>query len=176
MSTSFIVNPEVQLLISSKSLPSKLKGSTSKSSPRSVSKPVEFSERELELLIKLNETKVEKPQRNENKVEKASKKDKSKSYTLPEVKKLKEELGDATFLCDLIAGAELRLPENEVIERNPELEKRIQRLKAQQEQRVYDSMTKNVDSRRKYEPEETIAFQCELHVGHLTCTFNLDLS
>lgn len=167
MTTSFIANPEVQLIVSSKSLPGKQKSSTSKSSHDVSSKLVEFSERELELLIKLNDLEVQTLKSNRHKTEKSLKNDKTKSFTLPEVKQLKEELGDSTFLCDLMPGTELRLPENEVIERNPVLEKRIQRLKLQQEQRVYDTMTKNVDSRRKFEPEETISYQCKFHVVKL---------
>lgn len=63
------------------------------------------------------------------------------------------------YLHELIKGSKLMLPANEVIERNPELEKRCQRLKREQDEKRYRMMTKNVDSRRTYEPDETIASQ-----------------
>lgn len=157
---SFIVCPEIKLILSNKSLSGKLKSSNGKSSQRSVSEQVKFSARELELLQKLNKLEV-KTSTNENKGDKKLKKDKTTALTLSEVKGLKTELGNATYLCDVIDGADFRLPENEVVERNPVLEKRIQRLKREQEQRVYNSMTKNVDSSRKFEPEETISYQCK---------------
>lgn len=158
MSKSFIINPEVSLAISSKSLPRKKKSSDEASGQPS---QVKFSARELELLGKVNEINLEKTstKENENKSGKLTKKDKLTTLTLSELKELKEELEFPVFLCDVIEGAVVKLPENEIVERNPVLEKRIQRLKAEQEQRVYNSMTKNVDSSRKYQPEETISFQ-----------------
>lgn len=164
---SFIINPEVNLIVSNKSLPKKKTAKNEKSSHPSSLPLVTFSQRELELLIKLNDLKVGKSSgkssTNEKKNEKQAKRDKTTSLTLQEVKELKADLGESEFLCDIIEQSELKLPENEILERNPVLEKRIQRLKAQQEQRVYNSMTKNVDSSRRYQPEETIAFQCKLH-------------
>lgn len=161
MSTSFIVNPEVRLIVSSKSLPNKKKSNGGIASHESVAAQVKFTERELELLRKVNELKLEKSTTKDSKKERTSKKDKTTSLTLNEVKAIKKELGDSSFLCDVIDKAELKLPENEIVERNPVLEKRIQRLKAQQEQRVYNSMTKNVDTSRKHIPDETISFQCK---------------
>lgn len=155
---SFILNPEIKLVLSNKSLPGKFKSSDGKSSQRSATEQVKFSERELELLQKVNKLELEKISTKVSSDEK-SKKDKTTALTLSEVKGLKKELGEATYLCDVFDGADFRLPENEIVERNPVLEKRIQRLKREQEQRVYNSMTKNVDSSRKYEPEETISYQ-----------------
>lgn len=163
MSTAFIVNPEITLVISSKSLPSKKSTKDEKSSHKPCDAQVQFSKRELELLKKVNDLEVEKLSTKGKKKEKLVKRDKTTSLTLSELKGLKNELGDSAFLCDILDEAELKLPENEIVERNPILEKRIQRLKVQQEQRVYDSMTKNVDSSRKYQPEETISFQCKFH-------------
>lgn len=63
------------------------------------------------------------------------------------------------YLHELIVGSVLILPSNEIIERNPELEARCQRLRREQDDQRYRQMTKNVDSTRTYEPEETIAYQ-----------------
>lgn len=156
---SFIVNPEIKLLISSKS--TSRKPATKDASHKLTSSQVKFSERELDLLKKVSELKLEKLSTNESTKEKHVKHGKTTALTLLELKQLKHDLGDNLFLCDIIDGAELKLPENEIKERDPELEKRIQRLKAQQEQRAYNSMTKNVDSSRKFIPEETISYQCK---------------
>jgi len=148
------------LIISKKFIPSNKKSKDDKFSQKSTPSQVQFSERELDLLKKVNELKIGKLSTKENKKEKQQvKRDKTSLLTLSEVKKLKEDLDDTSFLCDLIDEAELNLPENEIVERNPELEKRIQRLKARQEQTIYNSMTKNVDSSRKHIPEETISYQ-----------------
>lgn len=158
----FIKTPEIQLVINSKSLPSKQKANDGAASHPAVTKQVKFNEWELDLLKKVRELKIDEKTStttNENIAEKSSKKDKTTSLSLADVKRLKEELGEGSYLCDVIAGAQLILPENEIIARNPVLEKRIQRLKAEQEQRVYNTMTKNVDSSRRFMPEETIAFQ-----------------
>lgn len=63
------------------------------------------------------------------------------------------------YLHELIEHSQLILPSNQVIERNAELEKRCQRLRREQEDQRYRQMTKNVDTTRTYEPEETIAYQ-----------------
>lgn len=60
---------------------------------------------------------------------------------------------------DLMIGCDIKLPQPVDEPRNQELEARIQRLKAQQANREYKSMTKNVDTVRLHEPEETIAYQ-----------------
>lgn len=160
MSTSFIKNPEIGLILSNKSVPKKKKPSSDSTSQQG-SLQVQFSDREIELLKKVNDLEFHKGKTNDKK-ENVAKNSKTTSLTLKEVKDLKSALDDSNYLCDIVNGAELKLPENEIVERNPVLEKRIQRLKMQQEQRVYDSMTKNVDSSRKYQPEETISFQCKL--------------
>lgn len=154
MSTSFIVNPEIKLVVDRKILPKVTKGHTDVDG---TSKRVTFSERELDLLKKVNNLDIA-PQNYENKKE-TLKRDKTTTLSLDELKQLK---AGGTFLCDVIDTASLVLPQNEFVERNPVLEERIQRLKRDQEQRVYNTMTKNVDTRRKYEPEETISYQCKL--------------
>lgn len=157
---SFIVSPEIKVNINNKNLPVNFKGKADKCSQQPISKQVKFSDREKEILKKLSSEEIEKLSTNESTNVKA-KKDKTTALTLPELKRLKTELAGSSFLCDVIEGANFKLPENEIVERNPELEKRVKRLMREQEQRVYNSMTKNVDSSRKFEPEETIAYQSE---------------
>lgn len=66
---------------------------------------------------------------------------------------------DKIYLHELLAKSVIILPKNEIIKRNPILEARCEKLRAEQEARHYRSMTKNVDNRRKHEPEDTIAYQ-----------------
>ncbi|EDW97980.1 transmembrane protein 199 [Drosophila yakuba] len=63
------------------------------------------------------------------------------------------------FLHQLIESCDLLLPENEMKPRNPELEARCQRLRAEQHNRDYLKMTKNVDAGLKHYPEDTISYQ-----------------
>ncbi|KAI8044936.1 transmembrane protein 199 [Drosophila gunungcola] len=63
------------------------------------------------------------------------------------------------FLHQLIESCELILPENEMMPRNPELEARCERLRAEQHNRDYLKMTKNVDAGLKHYPEDTISYQ-----------------
>lgn len=65
------------------------------------------------------------------------------------------------YLHELLEGSKLILPKNELIERNPELEARCQRLKREQEERRYQAMTKNVDTNRRNAPDDTIGYQCK---------------
>uniref|UniRef100_A0A182NFZ7 Endoplasmic reticulum-based factor for assembly of v-atpase n=1 Tax=Anopheles dirus TaxID=7168 RepID=A0A182NFZ7_9DIPT len=76
---------------------------------------------------------------------------------------------DATvpYLHTLLAGCSLKLPENPIQERNPELEARCQRLRKEQEDREYHRMTKNVDSVRKHMPEDTLSYQMKQINRHL---------
>ena len=63
------------------------------------------------------------------------------------------------YLHDFITEADIKLPTPTVTPRNPELEARIQKLRAQQNAREYQAMTKGVDSSKRYLPEDTIAYQ-----------------
>lgn len=63
------------------------------------------------------------------------------------------------YLHELIEGSEIILPKNQEVPRNPELESRCKTLRAQQQNRAYHEMTKNVDNVRKKYPEDTLAFQ-----------------
>lgn len=72
------------------------------------------------------------------------------------------------YLHLLMEDATLILPSNEVQVRNPELEARCVRLRLEQNARVYNAMTRNVDSSRRQIPDDTIAFQSEYNnVGFL---------
>uniref|UniRef100_A0A182QXE2 Endoplasmic reticulum-based factor for assembly of V-ATPase n=1 Tax=Anopheles farauti TaxID=69004 RepID=A0A182QXE2_9DIPT len=71
------------------------------------------------------------------------------------------------YLHTLLAGCLLKLPENPIQERNPELEARCQRLRKEQEDREYQRMTKNVDTVRKHMPEDTISYQMKQINRHL---------
>lgn len=63
------------------------------------------------------------------------------------------------YLHELIEGSEMILPPNQQIPRNPEVEQRCQRLRIEQENQKYRSMTKNVDSIRRRLPEDTFGYQ-----------------
>lgn len=63
------------------------------------------------------------------------------------------------YLNELLNGSRLVLPKNEILERNPVLEARCVRLRLEQEARMYNAMTKNVDSSRTKLPEDTISYQ-----------------
>jgi hypothetical protein len=160
---SFINSPEIQVLISQRDLSSHKKSKKLDDTPV---ENVEFSKREEEILKKIEtinfeENFNENDENNENdKATNKKGKGKQTPLTLQELKNLKQQLGDEIFLCDLIN--DLDLPQNEIVERNPVLEARIKKLKAQQANKEYDSMTRNVDSSRKnVEPTDSIAFQSE---------------
>lgn len=63
------------------------------------------------------------------------------------------------YLHELLDISELILPRNEVVERNPVLEARIQRLQKEQEDREYRAMTRNVNMSKKFVVEDTLAYQ-----------------
>lgn len=71
------------------------------------------------------------------------------------------------YLHEALEGSKLILPQNEIIERNPELEARCKRLRREQEDREYSNMTRNVDCSRQHLPDETISYQSEysLHIA-----------
>lgn len=66
------------------------------------------------------------------------------------------------YLHDFITEADIKLPTPKVTPRNPELEARIQKLRAQQNAREYEAMTKGVDSSKRYLPEDTMAYQSKI--------------
>lgn len=67
--------------------------------------------------------------------------------------------GNAGYLHELLEGSKLVLPQNEIVERNPELEARCVRLRREQDERSYKTMTKNVDCSRTHAPDDTISYQ-----------------
>lgn len=75
---------------------------------------------------------------------------------LKEKRKISE---DVPYLYELLENSKIILPQNEIIARSPELEARCVKLRQEQQNREYRSMTKNVDSVRRHMPEDTIAYQ-----------------
>lgn len=73
----------------------------------------------------------------------------------------RQNVKDTPYLHALLEGSQLKLPENEVIKRNPVLEARCVKLRAQQEAREYRKMTRTVDNVRITHPEDTIQYQCK---------------
>ncbi|XP_043261499.1 transmembrane protein 199 [Colletes gigas] len=63
------------------------------------------------------------------------------------------------YLHELLEQSDIKLPTPKITPRSPELEARIQKLKAQQDAREYRAMTKSVDSFRRKLPEDTISYQ-----------------
>ena len=57
------------------------------------------------------------------------------------------------YFHEMMENCAVSLPEPESPPRNPELESRIQRLKAEQAQREYKRMTVNVTGRQPYNEE-----------------------
>ncbi|CAK1544555.1 unnamed protein product [Leptosia nina] len=71
------------------------------------------------------------------------------------------------YLHELLEGAELKMPNNIIHKRNPDLEARCVKLRAQQEAREYRKMTKGVDNVRIHYPEDSIAYQMKQLNRHL---------
>ena len=168
---SFVKTPEINIVFP-KSVGKTLK--KNKKGGDKSEKSIIFSEHELNLIKKLENYEITPPKKvkeeefdeeEEIKEVKQQKKKQSKDVTrltLDELKSIRENLQTDEFLCDLLENAEVELPENEIVEGNPELEERIKKLKVQQENRVYKSMVRNVDSRLKQtDPEDSIAYQSE---------------
>lgn len=83
-------------------------------------------------------------------------------------KYLKEYRKTATekiYLHELFDNSDVILPSPKVTPRNPELEARVKKLKAQQNAREYQAMTKNIDSVRKFLPEDSIAYQSRANIS-----------
>lgn len=167
---SFVKNPEINLILSDQNASINKK---SKNKDVSTPKQVEFTKKEIDVLKKLEKTEIGKAEEKENSnSEKLAKKKNNKSnkkrtsLSLNELKQLKQQLEEENlFLCDILENDEnavIELPKNEIQERNPELEARVQRLKAQQANKAYESMVRNVDARLKMtDPKDSIAFQSE---------------
>ncbi|VVC95513.1 unnamed protein product [Leptidea sinapis] len=83
------------------------------------------------------------------------------------IKTEREKDSSVPYLHELLEKSEVKLPENEVIKRNPELESRCVKLRAQQEAREYRKMTKGVDNVRMRFPEDSISYQLKQVNRHL---------
>jgi len=82
-------------------------------------------------------------------------------------KYLKENRKTATkkiYLHELFDDSDVILPTPKEMPRNPELEARIQKLAAQQNNREYQAMTKSIDSSRKFLPEDSVAYQSKKNI------------
>ncbi|CAG9796756.1 unnamed protein product [Diatraea saccharalis] len=75
------------------------------------------------------------------------------------IKERRSKHDDIPYLHELLEGSNIELPKNEVIKRNPVLEARCVKLRAQQEAREYRKMTKGVDNVRLRFPEDSISYQ-----------------
>ncbi|KPJ11713.1 Transmembrane protein 199 [Papilio machaon] len=73
--------------------------------------------------------------------------------------KKREEGKDVPYLHVLFEGSQIELPENGIVKRNPDLEARCVKLRAQMEAREYRKMTKSVDNVRMRFPEDSISYQ-----------------
>lgn len=73
----------------------------------------------------------------------------------------KRSEGNVPYLHELLEGCNIEMPKNRVIKRNPVLEARCVKLRAQQEAREYRKMTKTVDNVRLRFPEDSISYQCK---------------
>ncbi|XP_008199027.1 transmembrane protein 199 [Tribolium castaneum] len=83
------------------------------------------------------------------------------------IQKENEGKADKKYLHILLEGSEIILPKNSEIPRNAELEKRCERLRASQQNKAYNNMTKNVDNVRRKHPEDTISYQMKQMNRHL---------
>ncbi|XP_073817552.1 uncharacterized protein [Musca autumnalis] len=80
------------------------------------------------------------------------------------------------YLNDLLETCSLELPKNAIIERNPELEARCQKLRLEQQNLEYRKMTKDVDATLKHYPEDTIAYQMKAINSQLVAVLQFILS
>ncbi|EAT36143.1 AAEL011748-PA [Aedes aegypti] len=142
-------------------------------------KPVEFSEEEREFLKDQNEKNLPKksdlddvendePEKEPEEILKTAPVQKTNTLTLSlndlkwlhqALNRLRKDDPEVPYLHELMQDCEIILPENEIQERNPELEARCQKLRKQQEAKEYEAMTRNVDNVRTLMPQDTIAYQ-----------------
>lgn len=66
---------------------------------------------------------------------------------------------ESIYLHELLQEDDIKLPTPKVTPRNPELEARMQKLRAQQNAIKYRAMTKNVDTATRNLPEDSISYQ-----------------
>lgn len=92
------------------------------------------------------------------------------------LKELRKTDKDSPFLHTLIEGSEISMPENRIIKRNPILEARCVKLRAQQEAREYRKMTKTVDNVRLRFPEDSISYQCMYFKNYNMMQYNVSFN
>ncbi|CAG9816670.1 unnamed protein product [Phaedon cochleariae] len=92
------------------------------------------------------------------------------------IRRENEKHSDKIYLHEIISGSEIVLPKNKEVPRNAELDERCKKLKAQQDNRDYYKMTKNVDNTKRRLPEDTIAYQLKQMNRHLIAVFQFILS
>jgi len=110
-----------------------------------------------------------------------------KLLSISEVKDLWKELrggnehSDKTprrkvYLHELLADAEIILPNLEIPKRNPELEKRIIKLRNTLAEKEYQKMTQNVNFSSQYKPEDSIGYQMKQMNSGLIAVFQFVIS
>ncbi|XP_055691091.1 transmembrane protein 199 [Lutzomyia longipalpis] len=182
MSKGSIVDPRVRIVASKKlcdyvqkhlgcekNLPesfAKICGKISKASleENNVEYPrVAFTEEEKKLLVEAEKVITEDAQESGKEPQKPKK---EQILTVQDVKWLnrvlqekRKEEGIEVYLHELLEHSTILLPENSVIERNPELEKRCEALRKEQENKVYRKMTRNVENPKNVPYEDTISYQ-----------------
>lgn len=173
---TFIKNPEINLILSKKL---KVLIGTDDLKCEVNIKNQEFTKKETEILAKLSETLEEKSCDNfflKNTINgdyEIKVLPKSRTVTLSQLKQIKAILQEQRdkgkndqFLHEILLGSKLFLPQNEIQERNPELEARCQKLKAELAKKEYHNMTRNVDSTRRKLPEDTISYQSKCKITY----------
>lgn len=132
------------------------------------------NEAEFKELIVPEDSDDEQEEEDEEKESKKTDQKKKKTFliTLKDVKWLDKVLQEKrasgeteVYLHELLESCDLVLPQNEVLERNPELEARCVKLRQKQEEYLYHKMTRNVDNSFKDKAEDTISFQSEYDNG-----------
>ncbi|XP_074641507.1 vacuolar ATPase assembly protein VMA12-like [Tubulanus polymorphus] len=95
-----------------------------------------------------------------------------------EIKRIhkQDENKQVPYLHELLEGCEIKIPKFELPPRNPELEARIQRLKAEQANREYKEMTKNVSHHILEKKENTFGQDAKNMNSQLIAVFNFLLT
>ena len=87
-------------------------------------------------------------------------------------------VGKNVYLHEILAGCDLFVPRYVEPERNPELNERVERLKAEQANREYDEMTKNVNVSRYHSNKASDSFIPDMKSvqGQIITIFNVFLT
>ncbi|XP_063237157.1 transmembrane protein 199 [Bacillus rossius redtenbacheri] len=97
---------------------------------------------------------------------------------VPEVRWLQEHLPPDVHVHELLRGCEVCLPGLQVPQRDPQLEARVLRLRAEQAAREYRAMTRNVDSAgpHQYHRDDSLAYQMKQINRQLIAVFQFVVS